>query len=173
MQSTCRGYGKSKGRRGTSACEAVLARREAALPQLVPAAERWCITSGTRCSSYQLIFSSWVLPFYWGWEAGRKEDYRVQNCKVSPNDKTYYLNVSVLTYLLPNYDVELTMIYSGLCFTLIKLPGCPVKMQMFLPLSLQEKKKKDFTKRIRCTCIIQCALSFSRLISVTLLMFVD
>lgn len=38
----------------------------------------------------------------------------------------------MLTCLLLNYSVELIMIYSGLCSPLIKIPGYPVKMQMFL-----------------------------------------
>lgn len=44
----------------------------------------------------------------------------------------YYLNVPMLTCLLLNYNVELIMTYSGLCSSLIKIPGYPVKMQMFL-----------------------------------------
>lgn len=38
----------------------------------------------------------------------------------------------MLTCLLLNYSVELMMIYSGLCSSFVKIPGYPVKMQMFL-----------------------------------------
>lgn len=80
--------------------------------------------------------------------------------------RLYYLNVPMLTCLLLNYNVELIMIYSGLCSSLIKIPGYPVKMETCL-------SKSFFIREIRCPCLIQCALSFSRLISVTLLMFVN
>ena len=37
----------------------------------------------------------------------------------------YYLNVPMLTCLLLNDNVELIMIYSGLCSSFIKIPGYP------------------------------------------------
>lgn len=43
-----------------------------------------------------------------------------------------YLTAPMLTSLLLNYNVELIMIYSRLCSSFMKIPGCPVKMQMFL-----------------------------------------
>lgn len=44
----------------------------------------------------------------------------------------YYPHAPMLTCLLLNYNVELRVIYSGLCSSLLRIPGYPVKMQMFL-----------------------------------------
>lgn len=55
----------------------------------------------------------------------------------------YYLNVPMITCLLLNYSVELIMIYSELCSSFIKIPGCPVKIQMFLPKNVFLQRKLD------------------------------
>lgn len=75
----------------------------------------------------------------------RKKGCNVKNCDFfSQTIKLlYYLNVPMLTCLLLNYNVELIMIYSGLCSSLIKIPGYPVKMQMFLFKKLFLHKKLD------------------------------
>lgn len=132
--------------------------------------QKWCVAIDTR--KVDLLQVHYFLDFFCPFtEGGAGREKAVMSRTVifffSQTIKLlYYLNVPMLTCLLLNYNVELIRIYSGLCSSLIKIPGHPVKMQMFL-------SKNIFTKKTRRTCIIQCALSFSRLISVTLLMFVN
>ena len=125
--------------------ETVIVQKEAPPPhpQRVLTEQKWCVAIDTR--KVDLLQVNYFLDFFCpftGGGAGREK--AVMSRTVIFFSQTIklldYLNVPMLTCLLLNYNVELIRIYSGPCSSLIKIPGYPVKMQMFFPKTFLRRK---------------------------------